>query len=267
MKPNRVLITGAAGGLGSMLRQSLAGHYPILRLSSRKGLEPTGPHEEIMHCDLADAAALERLLEGVDAVVHMGGQSVEAPWETILRSNIVGAYNLWEAARKAGTRRMIFASSNHAIGFHRRTRRLDHNSPARPDSFYGLSKAFGEDLGRYYADKYGVSCMSIRIGSSFPEPTERRSLSTWMSYRDMTQLIRVGLEADYHYEIVYGVSDNTRSWWDNCNAYRLGFKAQDNAEAWAEAVESKVSDNPITELFQGGSFAGQNFAGDVDQID
>lgn len=267
MKPNRVLITGAAGGLGSMLRQSLAGHYAILRLSSRRGLEPAATHEEIMYCDLADAAAMDKLLEGVDAVVHMGGQSVEADWDTVLRSNIVGAYNLWEAARKAGTRRIVFASSNHAIGFHRRTARLDHTSPARPDSLYGLSKAFGEDLGRYYADKYGISCMSVRIGSSFPEPAERRSLSTWMSYRDMTQLIRIGLEADFHYEIVYGVSDNTRSWWDNSNAYRLGFKSEDNAENWAVKVEGKVSDDPVTELFQGGAFAGRGFAGDVDQID
>ena len=267
MKINRLLITGAAGGLGSVLRKNLAGDYPILRLSSRKGLEPAAKHEEIVHCDLADAPAVEKLLEGVDAVVHLGGQSVEADWETVHRSNILGAYYLWEAARKAGTRRIVFASSNHAIGFHRRTTRLDETSPARPDSFYGLSKAFGEDLGRLYADKYGISCMCIRIGSSFPEPTDRRFLSTWMSYRDFTQLIRVSLSADYHYEIVYGVSDNTRSWWDNRNAYRLGFKSEDNAEDWAAAVEHKVSDDPVTELFQGGGFAGKGFAGDVDKID
>ena len=267
MKINRLLITGAAGGLGKMLRQSLVGHYPILRLSSRSGLEPAAAHEEIMYGDLADAAAMERLLEGVDAVVHMGGQSVEADWETVHRSNILGAYYLWEAARKAGTQRIIFASSNHAIGFHRRSTRLDETSPARPDSLYGLSKAFGEDLGRYYADKYGISCLCIRIGSSFPEPTDRRSLSTWMSYRDMTQLILVGLEADYHYEIVYGVSNNTRNWWDNRNAYRLGFKPQDNAEQWAADVVGKVSSDPVTELFQGGGFAGKGFVGNVDPID
>jgi uronate dehydrogenase len=267
MKINRLLITGAAGGLGKMLRQSLAGDFPILRLSSRKGLEPAAPHEEIMHCDLADAPAMDRLLEGVDAVVHLGGQATEADWETVHASNIVGAYNLWEAARKAGTRRILFASSNHAIGFQRRTTRLDETAPARPDSLYGLSKAFGEDLGRYYADKYGVSCMSIRIGSSYEQPVDRRMLSTWMSYRDFTQLVRVGLSADYHYEIVYGCSDNTRSWWDNRNAYRLGFGSEDNAEAWAAAVEGKVSDDPVTELFQGGSFAAKGFAGDIDRID
>lgn len=267
MKINRLLITGAAGRLGKMLRQNLAGHYPILRLSDRSNLEPAASHEEIMYCDLAEASAMERLLEGVDAVVHMGAQAKEADWETVHRSNIVGSYHLWEAARKAGTQRIIFASSSHAIGFYRCSTRLDETSPARPDSLYGLSKAFGEDLGRHYADKYGISCLCIRIGSCFPQPTARRSLSTWISYRDMTQLIQVGLKADYHYEIVYGVSDNTRSWWDNRNAYRLGFKPQDNAEQWAAEVEAKVSDDSVAELFQGGSFASKDFAGDVDCID
>lgn len=267
MKPNRVLLTGAAGGLGKMLRQSLAGRYPILRLSSRSNLEPAAPGEEIVYCDLADAAAVDALLEGVDAVVHMGGQSVEADWETILRSNIVGAYNLWEAARKAGTQRILFASSNHAIGFQRTTTNTNETTPCRPDSRYGLSKAFGEDLGRYYADKYGISCMSIRIGSSFPEPIDRRMLSTWMSYRDMTELVRVGLEADYHYEIVYGVSDNTRSWWDNRNAYRLGFRAQDNSEVFAAKVQDIVYNDPVADHVQGGRFASTDFDGDMDNID
>ena len=213
-----------------MLRQTLVGAAHILRLSSRSITGEAAPHEEIVPCDLADAAAVDRLLEGVDAVVHMGGQSVEADWDVILASNIVGMVNLYEAARKAGTDRIIFASSNHAIGMHPRSRRLDHNSPARPDSRYGLSKAFGEDMGCFYAYKYGIRTMAIRIGSSFPEPKNRRMLSTWMSYRDMTDLIKVGLTADYLFEIVYGVSANTRSWWDNSNAERLGFKAQDDSE-------------------------------------
>lgn len=266
MKINRLLITGAAGGLGKMLRQNLAGDYPILRLSSRLGLGPAAPHEEIMLCDLADALGMERLLEGVDAVVHLGGQATEVDWEVVHRSNILGAYYLWEAARKAGTRRIIFASSSHVIGYYRRTTRLDAASFPRPDSRYGLSKAFGEDLGRYYADKYGISCMYIRIGSCFPQPTDRRMLSTWMSYRNFTQLIQLSLSVDYHFEIVYGVSANTRSWWNNSNAYRLGFRPQDNAEDWAAAIENKVSDDPIAELFQGGGFACTDFAGDLDRI-
>jgi uronate dehydrogenase len=266
MSIHRLLITGAAGGLGKVLRESLVGEADILRLSSRSSLGTAAPHEELVPCDLADAAAVDALLEGVDAVVHLGGQSKEAPWDVILASNIVGAINLWEAARKAGTRRIIFASSNHAIGMHRRSAVLDETSPARPDSRYGLSKAFGEDLGCLYAYKHGIACMSIRIGSSFPEPADRRMLSTWMSHRDLTELIKVGLRADYLFEIVYGVSANRRSWWDNRNAARLGFSAQDDAEVWAPAVEAKVSDDPVAEALQGGGFAAAEFTGDLSRI-
>jgi uronate dehydrogenase len=265
MTLQRILLTGAAGGLGKMLRQSLVGAAPILRLSSRSGMGEPAPHEEIVPCDLADAPAVDRLLEGVDAVVHMGGQSVEAPWDVIVASNIVGMINLYEAARKAGTDRIIFASSNHAIGMHPRTSRLDHNSPARPDSRYGLSKAFGEDMGCFYAYKYGIRSMVIRIGSSFPEPKNRRMLSTWMSYRDMTDLIKVGLTADYLFEIVYGASANKRSWWDNSNAERLGFKAQDDSEVFAGKVEHIGEDDPVSEALQGGGFAGREYVGPIDR--
>jgi uronate dehydrogenase len=265
MTLQRILLTGAAGGLGKVLRQTLVGTAPILRLSSRSISGEAAPHEEIVPCDLADAAAVDRLLEGVDAVVHMGGQSVEADWDVILASNIVGMINLYEAARKAGTDRIIFASSNHAIGMHPRTRRLDHDSPARPDSRYGLSKAFGEDMGCFYAYKYGIRTMAIRIGSSFPEPKNRRMLSTWMSYRDLTDLIKVGLTADYLFEIVYGASANTRGWWDNGNAERLGFKAQDDSEVFAAKVGEIGEEDPVSEALQGGAFAGREYVGPIDR--
>lgn len=267
MNIERLLITGAAGGLGTVLRKTLAGDFPIIRLSDQLELDAAAPHEETMQCDLADAEAVHRLLVGVDAVVHLGGKSAEGEWETVVRSNIEGAYNLWEAACDAGTQRIIFASSNHAIGFHRCTRRLDESSPVRPDTRYGLSKAFGEDLARYFADKYSLSALCIRIGSCFPEPSNQRMLSTWLSYRDLTQLVRVGLRAKFHFEIVYGVSNNTRIWWDNSNAYRLGYRPQDNAEGWAAELEGKGSEDPIGELFQGGTFASEGFQGDVDAID
>ncbi|HET6466950.1 MAG TPA: NAD(P)-dependent oxidoreductase [Geminicoccaceae bacterium] len=265
MPLKRLLITGAAGNLGKMLRAELVGTAEILRLSSRSSMGDAAPHEEIVPCDLADAAAVDRLLEGVDAVVHMGGQSVEAPWDTILKSNFIGAINLWEAARKVGTRRIIFASSNHAIGMHPRSRRLDHDSPARPDGRYGLSKAFGEDLACLYAYKYGISALCIRIGSSFPEPKNRRMLSTWMSYRDLVEMIKVGLTADYLYEIVYGVSDNRRSWWDNGNARRLGFKPQDDSEVFASKVENIGEAHPVAEALQGGAFAADEYVGDLER--
>ena len=140
----RVLITGAAGNIGVRMRSLLAGVYPVLRLSDVAPMEPAGAGEEVVPCDLRDAAAVQELLRDVDGVLHFGGQSLEAPFETIMGANIEGLYNLFEAARLNGTRRIVFASSNHAVGFYRRIETVDHTVPARPDSRYGLSKAFGE---------------------------------------------------------------------------------------------------------------------------
>jgi uronate dehydrogenase len=265
MTIKRLLITGAAGGLGKVLRQGLVGTADIIRLSSRSDLGEPAPHEEIMLCDLADAQAVDRLLEGVDAVVHMGGQSTEAPWDVIIAANIIGCINLYEAARKAGTKRIIFASSNHVIGMYPRTERLDHTTPPRPDSHYGLSKAFGEDLACFYAYKYGISSLCIRIGSSFPEPRNRRMLSTWQSYDDLIRQIRSGLTAEYLFEIVYGVSANARNWWDNSNAERLGYRPQDDSERFAAEVGEISDGDPISDALQGGAFAGREYMGDPER--
>ena len=259
----RLLITGAAGNLGRAARADLHTIASAIRLSDIAAMEPAkaGHNEEIVQCDLAQASAVDALCEGVDAILHLGGQATEAPWPTVLQSNIVGLINLYEAARKAGVGRVLFASSNHAIGFHRRTQRLDHTSPARPDGRYGLSKAFGEDIAALYADKFGIKSFCMRIGSCFPEPTTGRMLSTWLSYADFLRLVRVGLTAAYDYEIVYGVSANTRTWWDNSNAARLGYAPQDNAEAFAEKVAHAPAEDPIAALFQGGTFASDEFIG------
>jgi uronate dehydrogenase len=265
MPMKRLLLTGAAGGLGKVLRTGLIGSAEIIRLSSRSHIGELAPHEEHVRADLADAAAVDRMLEGVDAVVHMGGQSVEASWDVVIASNIVGCINLYEAARKAGTQRIIFASSNHAIGMYPRDRRLDHNSPPRPDSRYGLSKAFGEDLACFYAYKYGLSSLCIRIGSSFPEPKSRRMLSTWQSYDDITRQIRAGLTAEYLFEIVYGVSANTRSWWDNGNALRLGYRPEDDSERFAAKVGAIGDGDPVSDALQGGAFAGREYEGGLER--
>lgn len=266
MRIERLLITGAAGALGSVLRRHVAGRYRHLRLSDLKPLGEAGPGEELEPCDLADAAAVDRLLAGVDACVHLGGQAVEAGWPTVMHANIAGTVNLWEAARKAGARRILFASTNHAVGFHPRSARLDHAAPARPDSRYGLSKAFGEDLGLYYANKHGISCLVMRIGSCFPEPTDERMLATWLSYADFCRLVDAGLAADYAYEVVYGISANTRAWWDNSNARRLGYHPQDDAEAFAAKVAGKRSDDPLVETYVGGVYCRPDFTGDPDRI-
>jgi uronate dehydrogenase len=262
----RLLITGAAGALGRQSRAHLKDMADVMRLTDALAMPSAEGAEEVVQCDLADAAAVEALCEGVDAILHLGGQATEAPWPRIMQSNIMGAVNLWEGARKAGVKRILFASSNHAIGFHRRTTRLDAQSPARPDGRYGVSKAFGEDIAYLYAAKYGIAAFCMRIGSCFPEPTTERMLATWLSYADFIRLARAGLSATYQYEIVYGVSRNSRSWWDNSNAYRLGYDPQDNAEAFAPRLKGLAPEDAVSGLFQGGGFTADEFAGDTGRI-
>ncbi len=266
----RVLITGAAGGIGRRLRSDIRGLYPIVRLSDRAPLDPAGPGEEVMNADLADLAACEAMCDGVDGIIHLGGQAIEADWDTVLQANIVGCYNLFEAARRQGVKRVVFATTNHVIGFYRRGQRIDHAVPPRPDSRYGVSKAFGEALGRLYADKHGLRVLNIRIGNYGDRPLDRRRLSIWISPGDFLQLARIGLEhPDLHYEIVYGASENDRTWWDNANAYRLGYRPQDESELFAPdilAAELEAADL-VAEQFQGGPFCSAEFTGSPDRID
>jgi uronate dehydrogenase len=266
MAIQRLLITGAAGNLGRVVRLRFRGSFPVVRLSDRDEMATAESGEEVMRCDLSDAAAVKTLCDGVDAILHLGGRSTEGSWPEILNANIVGAINLWEAARLAGVERILFASSNHVVGLYRRTTSFDHTVMPRPDGRYGLSKAFGEDLASLYAMKHGIKAFCIRIGSCFEKPSNERMLSTWLSFADFERLIRVGLSADYLFEIVYGQSRNTRAFWDNSNAYRLGYDPQDNAEVFAAAVEGKVSGNPVSDELQGGDFVPPDFSGDLAKL-
>ena len=254
----RLLITGAAGGIGTYLRQTLRGKY-LLRLSDVKSLSHLDAGEEFIAADVTEAAALTPLMDGVHGVVHLGGVPREDAWEPILDVNIAGTYNVFEAARRQGVERFIFASSNHAMGFYPRSQRIGTNVTVRPDSRYGVSKAFAEALGSLYADKYGMRVMCIRIGNVADEPVDRRRLSIWVSPRDLTQLIEIGLEhPQLRFEIVYGVSDNARSWWDNSNAVRLGYRPQDRSEDYAAkilATTPEPTPDSIAEQVQGGDFA------------
>jgi uronate dehydrogenase len=263
---NRVLITGAGGGIGRALRETLRGVYPILRLSDRVPLPPARPGdkgiEEVDRTDIADMAAVERMVAGCDGIVHLGGVSGEASWDKILESNIVGLYNVFEAARRAGVRRIVMATSNHAVGFYPRSQTIDHRVIPRPDSRYGVSKAFSEALASLYADKHGIGFLLTRIGNFGERPIDKRRLSIWISPRDYTQLVRIGLEhPDIRYEIVYGVSNNRRSWYDNANADRLGYRPQDDSEPYAEAVlaAEPPGADPIAERYQGGTFCAEEY--------
>jgi uronate dehydrogenase len=254
---NRLLITGAAGALGRVLRDKLKADAAIRRLSDRAPMAAAAADEEVVACDLADKAAVQALLKDVDAVVHLGGVSVEGPFEPILQSNIVGIYNLYEAARRNGVRRVVFASSNHAVGFHLQSETIDADDPTRPDGYYGISKCFGESLSRFYFDRYGIETVCMRIGSSFPEPMDRRMLTTWLSYDDLAELVRRALfTPGVGHTIVFGTSNNRDSFWDNSKAAHLGWTPRDSAEPWRAKVEAAPpleTGDPLM-IYQGGRY-------------
>lgn len=254
----RILLTGAAGGLGRVLRERLTRYAEVLRVSDIAPVGEARPGEEAVVCDLADAAAVDALVRDVDVVVHLGGVSVERPFEEVLPANIQGAYHLYEAARRHGVRRIVFASSNHVTGFYRQDERIDTIAPQRPDSYYGLSKAFGEQLARFYFDRYGIESVCLRIGSSFPEPRDRRMLATWLGYDDLEQLVRRAMFVPkVGCTIVYGVSANRDIWWDNSHAAHLGYVPTESSEPWRERIEreqpQRSEDDPVR-VYQGGAF-------------
>jgi uronate dehydrogenase len=255
---NRILLTGAAGGLGKVLRQRLQPFARQLRLSDICEMPPAiGPHEEVVSCDLADKAAVDAVVAGCDAIAHFGGVSTERSFEDMLGANICGVFHIYEAARRHQVKRVIFASSNHVIGFYRQSERLDGASPHRPDSYYGLSKAYGEDMATFYFDRYGIETVSIRIGSSFPEPQNVRMLDTWLSYDDLVQLVERGLYAEHvGHTVVYGASANRNLWWSNQHAAHLGYQPKDSSEPWRSAIEALpplATDDPLR-VYQGGAF-------------
>jgi len=252
----KILITGAAGDIGSHLRRELAGRY-ALRLSDIRPIKNLAKGEEFIRGDCANLRDMLRVTQGVAAVVHLGGFSVEGSWEVILRANILGTYNAFEAARRNGARRIVFATSNHAVGFYRRDETIDHRAAPRPDSRYGVSKAFGEALGSLYADKYGMEVVCMRIGNVNPRPMDKRRLSIWLSPRDLAQLVSLAIDRPgIRFEIVYGISGNTRAWYDNSNAARLGYKPQDDSERFAADIlaREKPATDARAETYQGGTF-------------
>jgi len=257
----RLLITGAGGGLGRMARERLVHTADILRLSDVVDLGAAAANEELVPCDLTDKAAVSDLVAGCDGIVHFGGQSIEAPWSRVRSSNIDAMFNLYEAAREHGQPRIVYASSNHAIGYHSVGDTLDANSLTRPDSLYGVSKVFGEALASMYFDKFGQETAIVRIGSCFPKPKNHRMLATWFSYADFVRLIEAVFAAPkLGCPIIYGVSNNPESWWDNSAVDYLGWTPQDSAEdyrAEIEATMERPAPDSVEEVFQGGQFCAE----------
>lgn len=254
----RLLITGAAGGLGSVMRDKLAHLADTIRLSDMSDMGEAKTNEEIVTCDLGDAAAVEDLVKGCDGIVHFGGKSTEGPWSVINNANIQGVLNLYEAARKHGMPRIVFASSNHAIGFYRQDQVIDNTVYPRPDGLYGVSKVFGEAMANAYHDKFGQETAIVRIGSCFPEPRNHRMLSTWMSYDDFARMIeRIFDVPKLGCPIIYGASANTASFWDNSKVAWLGWQPQDNSEGYRAKVDAntpKPAPDAPDVLWQGGMF-------------
>jgi uronate dehydrogenase len=237
----RILITGAAGRLGTLLRTGLAPLAHKIRLAARQSFGDLAANEEEAIFDLADMEATLAATQGCDAIVHFGGASLESPWETILDANIRGSYHIYEGARKHGAKRVVYASSVHAIGYHELESQIGVDAPVRPDSLYGVSKNFVESLSRLYWDKFGIESVCLRIFSSFPEPADRRMLWSYLSFADCVRLVEASLTAPrVGHTISFGISDNKIKTVDNSGANHLGFIPQDSSEPFRASIEAKT---------------------------
>ena len=257
-----VLLTGASGALGRVLASALAAQGWTLRLTDRAPFpDPVPDGARFVSAELEDGPAILRLAEGCGTVLHFGGISVEHPFETVVGPNIRGLYHAYEAARREGAR-MVFASSNHTVGFHERTAVLDADCDFRPDGYYGLSKAYGELMGRLYWDKHGVSSVFLRIGSATPKPVDARMLATWLSYPDLVRLIeRCTLAAVEGCHVIWAASANAgMTWWRGDARAALGWAPQDSADGFAAELQDKTSGNPVIERHQGGGFCAIDYS-------
>lgn len=260
-----VLLTGASGALGRVLTKWLAAEGWILRLTDIVPFPDTIPSRaSFTRADLNDGVTMLRLAEGCGAIVHLGGVSVERPFEEVLGPNIRGLYHVYEAARREKAR-VIFASSNHSIGFHERTEAIGADTQFQPDGFYGLSKAYGELMGRLYWYKHGVESVFIRIGSCFPEPVNARMLATWLSYPDLSRLVtRCVTAKQVGCCVVWGASNNQRmTWWKDDARDKLDWQPLDSADTFAGQLAGKVSDDPVEERYMGGPFCSMDYSRDA----
>ena len=195
-----------------------------------------------MSCELGDFDAVMKVVEGCDAIVHFGAAPVERPWAEILESSIKGGYNVYEAARRHGIKRIVYASSIHAVGYERREVGADTDTPHNPDTLYGVSKCFVEDLAKMYFNKFGIESACLRINSCFPKPIDRRHLATWLSFADLVHLVERCLVSErIGHTVVYGISDNKELFFSNHKVAHLGYRPKDSAEVYREEVEAAVA--------------------------
>ena len=255
----KLALTGAAGALGSVLRAPLAAMCDtFVSTDLADSVADLAANETYVKADVSDLAAMETLLEGADMVIHFGAIADEAPWDDILQSNIVGAYNVWEAAYRNGVKRVVYASSVHAVGMHLKTDTIGLDAPHRPDTYYGLAKCFAEDLASLYWDKRGVESVCMRIFSAAP-PSNARAIGTWLSMDDLIHLVQRSIDSPVvGFTTVYGISNNDRAVVDNTKAGHLGYRPKDNAEEFAKDVFAStpaLDNKDPANLCIGGPFA------------
>lgn len=257
----RVALTGAGGAIGQVLRPRLLARGFALRSAGFEPLAALSADEDVCHGDLRDKAVVDRALAGIDVLIHLAGTSVERPLPEIIENNLSALHEVYEGARRHRIRRVVFASSNHTVGMYPVEARLGLDCAVRPDGLYGLSKVWGEAMGRLYWDKHGIESVCLRIGSALPRPADPRHLSTWLGHDDLEQLILRAIEApDLGFLAVWGVSANTRGWWDNSGAAALGYAPRQNAEDYAAAILSRPDPlDAVARAHQGGSFAAAGF--------
>lgn len=256
---NRLVLTGAAGRLGSYLREPLTALcQELVSTDIVDDLGALYPKERYIKADLGDLEAMSAVIDGADMVVHFGAIGDEAPWEAILHSNIIGAYTVWEAAHRHGVKRIVYASSIHAVGMYPKTEAIGTDAPHRPDTYYGLAKCFAEDLARLYWDKRGIEAVCLRI-LSCANVGNARAVGSWLSYDDLIQLVTRGIDTPVTgFTVIYGVSDNDRAPVDNSAARFLGYRPKDNAEEFAEKVFAEAPPaDPLDpgQMCHGGPFA------------
>ena len=274
-----ILLTGASGALGRMLAREVGAAGFTLRLTDINPFpDPLPARASFIRADLNEGLAIIRQAEGCSTILHFGGNATEQPFETIIEPNIRGLYHIYEAARREGAR-VVFASSNHTIGFHERPEvvaasihasgpdgpaateaggnegKLDFDCQFRPDGYYGLSKVYGEMMGRLYWDKHGVENVNLRIGSCLPEPRNARGLATWLSYPDLAHcVIRCILAERVGHAVIWGASNNPQSYWAKDHRDRIGWQPKDTAETYRAGIETLVSDSAVEERYQGGFY-------------
>lgn len=255
-----VLVTGVGGRIGRAIWEGLGAAYPLVR---GVDIRPTaGLEGDTIQADLTDLDATVRVVDGMEAVVHLAGIPDEAPIQDLLQANIVATYNVLEAARRCHVRRVVLASSHHVVGYYPRTTTVGPADPPRPDSLYAVTKIAGEALGRLFHDKFGLEVVCLRIGSFRPEPEDRRQLSTWLSPRDATALVRRSLEAEcIGFAVVFGCSRVQTSWWDNPDAALLGYSPIDSVDAHSASRLDEAEEVGIGSSVQGGFFAEPGYRG------